>query len=139
MDTTSTAHPPSARNPQQASREASARTQRGLALFRAGAVQVHGDAFVVAGSARNYTVWLHDGEPSCDCPDYRRHHATCKHGYAVLVASAHRRCRSEAPARPARDRRRAHRGSDIARQGQVTRRQADKFTWHEGDIEIERS
>ncbi len=73
-----------------------ARVSRGMHLYRAGAVSRHGDALVVAGRARSYTVFVKDGEPRCDCPDYQERcrdagHA-CKHGYAAVAFEARQRC-----------------------------------------------
>lgn len=77
------------------------RTQRGLALYRAGAVTRHGSLFVVAGHARNYTVSLDaSGEPRCDCPDYRNRQETCKHGFAVVAFAAVESCRRRRTAAP---------------------------------------
>ncbi len=75
------------------------RIERGMTLYRAEAVSRYGDAYVVQGNSakRAYTVFLRDGEPRCDCPDYQERcrdagHA-CKHGYAVVVFEARGRCR----------------------------------------------
>lgn len=81
-----------------------ARSKRGLALYRSDAVRRHGDAYVVRGTARAYTVFLTDGEPRCDCPDYKERcrdagHA-CKHGYAVVALVAVEACRRHTTARP---------------------------------------
>ncbi|PLS81317.1 MAG: hypothetical protein CYG60_25960 [Actinobacteria bacterium] len=72
------------------------RVDRGMDLYRAGAVSRHGDALVVAGRARFYTVFVRDGEPRCDCLDFRERcrdagHA-CKHGYAAVAFEARERC-----------------------------------------------
>jgi uncharacterized Zn finger protein len=73
-----------------------ARIERGMELYRSGSVSAHGDAYVVLGTAHNYTVFLIGGEPRCDCPDYRERcrdagHA-CKHGYAVVTFEVSRGC-----------------------------------------------
>ncbi|MDP9479206.1 MAG: SWIM zinc finger family protein [Actinomycetota bacterium] len=73
------------------------RAGRGMRLYRAGAVVRHGDALVVKGTRRAYTVFVKDGEePRCDCPDFAERcrdagHA-CKHGYAAVVFEARERC-----------------------------------------------
>ncbi len=69
------------------------RAQRGLSLYRDGAVSEHGAAYVVSGSSRAYTVRLNDHEPTCDCPDYRKRRQTCKHGFATLIFAARDRCK----------------------------------------------
>ena len=73
------------------------RARRGMALARSGAVGRHGDAYVVRGKQRAYTVFIIDGEPRCDCPDYRERcrdagHA-CKHGFAAVAFAAVEACR----------------------------------------------
>lgn len=73
------------------------RCERGIALHRAGAVGRHGDALVVRGTRRAYTVFMVGGEPRCDCPDYRERcrdagHA-CKHGFAATLFEAAEACR----------------------------------------------
>lgn len=85
MDTASQAPTTAAVN---SARTTTTREQRGVALFREGAVSRHGDAFVVRGARRNYTVFLHDGEPRCDCPDFGHRRETCKHGFAAVVFAA---------------------------------------------------
>lgn len=77
------------------------RCERGIALYAAGAVSRHGDALVVRGTRRAYTVFFIGGlEPRCDCPDYRERcrdagHA-CKHGYAAVAFEAADACRRTA-------------------------------------------
>lgn len=76
------------------------RASRGLGLYLAGAVSKHGDAYVVRGTARNYTVFFIGGEPRCDCPDYAHKcrdagHA-CKHGFAAVAFESRERCRPTA-------------------------------------------
>ncbi len=78
---------------------ASTREQRGIELYRSGAVSEHGNLYVVRGAGRNYTVSLVDGEPRCDCPDFQARRSACKHGYSVVIHAAKRRCRRAA--RPA--------------------------------------
>ena len=110
---------------------------RGLALFREGAVFEHGDLFVVRGASRNYTVFVVDGEPRCDCPDFKARREVCKHGYSVVVYAAKKNagCRrqrtgrptqqpsrrhGERPGRPRDDRRDARRGTTPGRPGTIT-------------------
>ena len=76
------------------------RASKGMGLYLSGAVAVHGDAYVVHGAARNYTVFFIGDEPRCDCPDYHERckdagHA-CKHGLAVTIFVARDNCRCEA-------------------------------------------
>jgi hypothetical protein len=70
-----------------------ARIQRGLALYRNGAVSQHGDLFVVRSASRSYTVSLAGDEPTCDCADFRTRLRTCKYGFATLVFAAKDRCK----------------------------------------------
>jgi uncharacterized Zn finger protein len=84
------------------------RAERGISLFRVGAVSRHGDALVVRGTRRAYTVFMIGGEPRCDCPDYRERcrdagHA-CKHGYAAVVFEAAEACRRGTRPKPKRHR-----------------------------------
>ena len=90
----------------------STREQRGLALFREGAVSERGDLFVVRGENRNYTVSVVDGEPRCDCPDFGKRREVCKHGYSVVVYAAKKNagCRRQRTARPAGTPQRRHAG-----------------------------
>jgi hypothetical protein len=82
------------------------RALRGTALFRAGAVEAHGDVFTVKGTARHYTVSLpEDGDPRCDCPDFAKRRETCKHGYAVVIFASRDRCRRAKTATPKTGRR----------------------------------
>ncbi len=127
MSTTSKAAPePGYKHP------LSTREQRGLALFREGAVSEHGDLFVVRGGSRKYTVSL-DRE-TCTCPDFGKRRETCKHLFAVVVYAAKRRCRRAArPAgrpsrrhggrteRPRDDRPDAARPSDTSRRDESLR------------------
>ncbi len=76
------------------------RELRGLALFRD-----HGDEIEPLGKGR-YTVpgcsggvyvvdlAVFGGTESCNCPDFRRHHDTCKHLVAATVARAKARIRA---------------------------------------------
>ncbi len=73
------------------------RAERGIVLFREGAVSEHGDLFVVRGGSRKYTVSL-DRE-TCTCPDFGKRRETCKHLFAVVVYAAKQGCRRAA--RPA--------------------------------------
>jgi hypothetical protein len=74
MDTTSKAAPKTGHKHPPSTRE-----QRGIALFREGAVSEHGDLFVVRGGSRKYTVSL-DRE-TCTCPDFQARRSACKHQF----------------------------------------------------------
>ena len=96
--TTTSKHPPETGH----KHPPSTREQRGLALFHEGAVSEHGDLFTVRGAGRNYTVSLVNGEPRCDCPDFKARRETCKHGYSVVVHEAKKNagCRRQRTSRP---------------------------------------
>ena len=75
------------------------RAERGMDLHRSGAVSVHGDLYVVKGTARCYTVALDHptmGE-TCNCPDHRERcrdaGMSCKHVVAATLYAARERCR----------------------------------------------
>lgn len=72
----------------------SARCKRGVALALAeGGVRRQGDVYTVKSSGRHrYTVKLDNtnGE-TCQCDDYRKREATCKHIVAVTVYVAKQR------------------------------------------------
>ncbi len=92
MSTTSKAAPKTGHKHPPTTRE-----QRGIELYREGAVSERGDLFVVRGGSRKYTVSL-DRE-TCTCPDFGKRRETCKHLFAVVVYAAKKRCRRAA--RPA--------------------------------------
>ncbi len=92
MDTPSKAAPESGHKHPPSTRE-----QRGIELYRSGAVSERGDLYVVRGGSRKYTVSL-DRE-TCTCPDFQARRSACKHLFAVVVYAAKKRCRRAA--RPA--------------------------------------
>lgn len=98
--TTTSKHPPETGH----KHPPSTREQRGLALFHEGAVSEHGDLFTVRGAGRNYTVSLVNGEPRCDCPDFKARREVCKHGYSVVVHAAKKnaRCQCQRTVHPTR-------------------------------------
>ncbi len=127
MSTTSKAAPKTGHKHPPSTRE-----QRGIALFREGAVSEHGDLFVVRGGSRKYTVSL-DRE-TCTCPDFQARRSACKHQFAATLAEAKRRCRraartadrpsrrhTERTERPREDRRDAARPSDTSRRDESLR------------------
>ena len=72
------------------------RVKRGLGLVDR--VKRHGDLYIVAGNASNYTVNLDHGTigETCTCPDWKTHFdrhgvsRTCKHLVAVTISNARR-------------------------------------------------
>jgi uncharacterized Zn finger protein len=73
------------------------REQRGLQLFRDRGKEIerilpHTYAVPSCSGGATYVVRL-DRE-TCDCPDFERHHAACKHLFAATVAASKNRARA---------------------------------------------
>ncbi len=72
-----------------------ARIKRGIQLAADGAATLHGDLWIVRGTARNYTVSLE--REMCNCPDHqnkgRDAGQPCKHIYAATITAARGACR----------------------------------------------
>ena len=72
-----------------------ARIKRGITLAAAYAATLHGDLWIVRGTARNYTVNLE--RETCNCPDHQNQGRDagqpCKHIYAATVTAARGACR----------------------------------------------
>ncbi len=76
----------------------STRLQRGLTLYRDGAVSPAGDLYVVRGSSRHYIVNTERG--TCSCPDHQRGGFQCKHLIACLVHESRIRAANTVPETP---------------------------------------
>lgn len=62
------------------------RQKRGMELAATRTIRRKGNFWIVPSQvgAGFYTVDLRGEQPTCSCPDYKKHYYTCKHIYAAF-------------------------------------------------------